>query len=44
MSEDLELVRGSDNPFEDVSLPGVDAKLIKPDLSAEALVFCGSAV
>ncbi len=35
MSEELELVRGSDNPFEDVGLPDADTKLIKADLAAE---------
>ena len=37
MSEDLELVRGSDNPLEDVGLPATDAKLIKADLAAEII-------
>jgi predicted XRE-type DNA-binding protein len=37
MSEDLELVRGSDNPFEDEDLPETDAKLIKADLAAEII-------
>jgi predicted XRE-type DNA-binding protein len=35
MSEELELVRGSDNPFADVGLPDADTKLIKADLAAE---------
>ena len=35
MGEDLKLVRGSDNPFEDMGLPEADAKLIKADLAAE---------
>jgi predicted XRE-type DNA-binding protein len=35
MSEDLELVRGRDNPFEGVGLPEADTKLIKADLAAE---------
>lgn len=35
MREDLELVRGNDNPFEDVDLPEADTKLIKADLAAE---------
>jgi len=35
MSDELELVRGSDNPFEDVGLPDADTKLIKADLAAE---------
>jgi len=37
MSEDLELVRGSDNPFEDVGLPEADTKLIKADLAAKII-------
>jgi predicted XRE-type DNA-binding protein len=37
MSEDLELLRGSDNPFEDVGLPEADTKLIKADLAAEII-------
>jgi predicted XRE-type DNA-binding protein len=39
MSEDLELVRGSDNPLEDVGLPETDAKLIKADLAAEIIAI-----
>jgi predicted XRE-type DNA-binding protein len=39
MSEDLELVRGSDNPFEDGGLPETDAKLIKADLAAEIIAI-----
>ena len=35
MSDELELVRGSDNPFEDVGLPEADTKRIKADLAAE---------
>ncbi len=35
MSDEMELVRGSDNPFEDVGLPDADTKLIKADLAAE---------
>jgi predicted XRE-type DNA-binding protein len=34
MSDELELVRGSDNPFTDVGLPEADTKLIKADLAA----------
>jgi predicted XRE-type DNA-binding protein len=34
MSDDMELVRGSDNPFADVGLPEADTKLIKADLAA----------
>ena len=34
MSDELDLVRGSDNPFEDVGLPDADTKLIKADLAA----------
>jgi predicted XRE-type DNA-binding protein len=37
MNDDLELVRGSDNPFEDVGLPEADTKLIKADLAAEII-------
>jgi predicted XRE-type DNA-binding protein len=39
MSEDLELVRGGANPFEDVGLPKADAKLIKADLAAEIIAI-----
>jgi predicted XRE-type DNA-binding protein len=35
MSDELELVRGSENPFADVGLPEADTKLIKADLAAE---------
>jgi predicted XRE-type DNA-binding protein len=34
MSDDLELVRGNGNPFEDVGLPEAEAKLIRADLAA----------
>jgi predicted XRE-type DNA-binding protein len=34
MSDELEVVRGSDNPFTDVGLPEADTKLIKADLAA----------
>jgi predicted XRE-type DNA-binding protein len=37
MSDDLELVRGRDSPFEDVVLPEADTKLIKADLAAEII-------
>jgi predicted XRE-type DNA-binding protein len=39
MSDDLELIRGSDNPFEDVGLPEADTKLIKADLAAEIIAI-----
>ena len=39
MSEDLEMVRGSDDPFEDMGLPEADAKLIKADLAAEIIAI-----
>jgi predicted XRE-type DNA-binding protein len=39
MSEDLELVRGRDNPFEDVGLPEADTRLIKADLAAEIIAI-----
>ena len=35
MSDDIELVRGSDNPFADVGLPDAQTKLIKANLAAE---------
>ena len=35
MSDELELVKGSDNSFADVGLPDADTKLIKADLAAE---------
>ena len=37
MTEELELVRGSENPFRDVGLPDADTKLIKADLAAEII-------
>ena len=37
MSDELELVRGTDNPFRDVGLPDHDAKLMKADLAAEII-------
>jgi predicted XRE-type DNA-binding protein len=33
-NDDLELVRGGDNPFRDVGLPDADAELMKADLAA----------
>src|SRR5262249_25000522 len=35
MSDEMELVKGSDNPFADIGLPDADTKLIKADLAAE---------
>jgi len=35
--EELELVRGSDNPFQDVGLSDPDTKLMKADLAAGIL-------
>lgn len=37
MSDDLEPVRGSDNPFRDAGLPDPDTRLIKADLAAAIL-------
>lgn len=37
--EDLELMKGSDNPFEDVGLPEGDTKLIKADLAAAIIAI-----
>jgi hypothetical protein len=37
MTEELELIRGSENPFRDVGLPDADTKLIKADLAAEII-------
>ena len=37
MSDELELVRGTDNPFRDVGLVDPDTKLIKADLAAEII-------
>jgi predicted XRE-type DNA-binding protein len=39
MSDELELVKGRDNPFEDVGLPEADTKLIKADLAAEIIAI-----
>jgi predicted XRE-type DNA-binding protein len=39
MSDDLELVRGSDSPFEDMGLPEADTKLIKADPAAEIIAI-----
>lgn len=37
MTDELELVRGSDNPIRDVGLPEPDTKLMKADLAAEIM-------
>jgi len=37
MSEEFEIVRGSDNPFRDAGLADPDTKLIKADLAAEII-------
>jgi predicted XRE-type DNA-binding protein len=38
MSDDeLEIVRGSDNPFRDAGLPDPDTRLMKADLAAEII-------
>ncbi|MGE3293094.1 MAG: XRE family transcriptional regulator [Geminicoccaceae bacterium] len=34
MSDELELVRGSDNPFRDVDIPDSDTELMKADLAS----------
>ena len=34
MSDELEIVRGGDNPFRDLGLPDADTKLMKADLAA----------
>lgn len=34
MNDELELVRGSDNPFRDAGLPDADTELMKADLAA----------
>jgi predicted XRE-type DNA-binding protein len=34
VSDELELVRGSDNPFQDASIPDADTELMKADLAA----------
>lgn len=35
--EKLEVIRGSDNPFRDVSLPDPDTKLLKADLAGNII-------
>ena len=37
MTDELELVRGTDNTFRDVGLPEPDTKLMKADLAAEIM-------
>jgi predicted XRE-type DNA-binding protein len=37
MGDELDLVRGTENPFRDVSLPDHDTKLMKADLAAEII-------
>ncbi len=37
MTEELEVVRGSDNPFRDVGLPDADTLLLKADMAAEII-------
>lgn len=34
MSDEFDLVRGSDNPFRDVGIPDADTELMKADLAA----------
>lgn len=34
MNDELELVRGSDNPFQDAGIPDADTELMKADLAA----------
>ena len=43
MTEELELVRGSENPFRDVGLPDADTKLIRLTWLPRLSVFCGNA-
>lgn len=37
MSDELELIQGTDNPFRDVGLSEPDTKLMKADLAAEII-------
>ncbi len=37
MSDEMELVKGTENPFRDVGLADPDSKLIKADLAAEII-------
>ena len=37
MTDELELVRGTDNPFRDAGLPEPDTKLMKAGLAAEII-------
>lgn len=37
MTQKLEIIRGSDNPFEDAGLPEPDTQLVKADLAAEII-------
>ena len=37
MGDELDLVRGTDNPFRDVGLPDHDTKLMKAELAAEII-------
>ena len=43
MTEELELVRGSENPFRDVGLPDADTKLIRLTWLPRLSAFCGNA-
>ena len=37
MTDEQELIRGTDNPFRDAGLPEPDTKLMKADLAAEII-------
>lgn len=39
--EEMDVIRGSENPFQDVGLPNADTKLIKADLAAEIIGVLG---
>lgn len=44
MNDELELVRGSDNPFYDADIPDADTELMKADLAAAIMrAFSASA-
>ena len=39
MTDEMEIIKGSDNPFRDIGIPNADAALMKANLAAEIIAI-----
>ncbi len=39
MTDEMEIIKGSDNPFSDIGIPNADAALMKANLAAEIIAI-----